>query len=291
MPNSIIIIKKNINLYMKIQKVVNFLKDPIYINSIYYMSSTFILGILGFVFWIIVAKLFQTQDIGIATALISVATFLISVSSLGFNISLIHYLPKSNNREELISSSVLFVILTTALVSLIFIFGLSIFSPKLIFIQSNALYVFTFVIFVIFLSLNSLIESIFIALRGTKFILVKNTILSILKLIIPFLIVFLGAYGIFSSFSLSTLIATVIGFLILYWKYSIKPSLRLNYNLIKEMSAYSAGNYLAGFLYQAPLLLMPILILNKLGSIYSAYFYISTMILSYNTSITDRGFL
>lgn len=266
---------------MKNINFVHLLKDPIYTNSIYYMSSTFILGALGFLFWIIVARLFTEDDIGIATALISTSTLLISLSSLGLNTSLIKYLPKSENKSQLISSSLLFIIISTCIFSILFVFLTPYLSPKLIIIKDNILIIITYVIFVIFLSLNSLIESIFIAFRATKFILIKNIILSLLKLILPVIMVAFGAFGIFSAASISTMSAVLIAIIFLKFYFSIDFVFNVNQELIKKMSYFSAGNYVTNFLYQAPLLLMPILILNKLSSIYSAYFYINTMILNF----------
>jgi len=45
--------------------------DPLYKNSLFNMASTFILGGLGFVFWLIIARLYKPENVGIATTLIS----------------------------------------------------------------------------------------------------------------------------------------------------------------------------------------------------------------------------
>src|SRR5713226_3678989 len=79
--------------------------DPLYKNSIFNMASTFILGGLGFVFWIIIAQLYKAENVGIATTLISILTLLSSFTLLGLNVSLNRYLPKSTNKNELINSS------------------------------------------------------------------------------------------------------------------------------------------------------------------------------------------
>ena len=265
-----------------IKKVFNHLhQDLLYRNSIYYMSSTFVLGGFGFIFWIIAAKFFNSYDIGIATALISVMALITSLSSLGLNIGLIKYLPQSERKNNLINSSLVVVTIATVIVSAGFLIGLNIFSPKLLFLRSNLFYISSFIIFMIFASLNTLLDSIFIAYRGAGNVLFKNTFLGIIKLLLPIGLVFLGAYGIFSSVALSTLIASLIGFIILSKKFSYTFNPKVNKEAVEKMGIFSAGNYIAGFLYQAPTLLLPIVILNRLGSNYAAYFYIVSMILNF----------
>src|ERR1019366_2137195 len=76
--------------------------DPLYKNSLFNMASTFILGGLGFVFWIIIARLYKTENVGIATTLISIMTLLSGLTVMGLHASLNRYLPKSTDKNELI---------------------------------------------------------------------------------------------------------------------------------------------------------------------------------------------
>ena len=147
--------------------------DPLYRNSIFSMASTFMLGGLGFFFWIIVARLYNAEDVGVATTLISIITLLSGFTVLGLNSSLNRYLPKSINKNELINSAFVIVTIVTFLTSAIFLGGLKIFSPQLLFLQSNIIYIISFSTFIAFYSWNSLIDSIFMAFRSAGSILVK----------------------------------------------------------------------------------------------------------------------
>jgi hypothetical protein len=62
--------------------------DPLYKNSLFNMAGTFILGTLGFVFWIIIARLYKTEQVGVATTLISIMALLSSLTILGLGSSL-----------------------------------------------------------------------------------------------------------------------------------------------------------------------------------------------------------
>ncbi|MEX1131570.1 MAG: oligosaccharide flippase family protein [Candidatus Woykebacteria bacterium] len=254
--------------------------DPLYQNSIYIMASTFILAILGFVFWIFIAKLYDVETVGIATTLISIMTLISSFSLLGLNVGLIRYLPKSSVRNETITSSFILATLSTILITSAFFFGLNIFSPKLLFLQKNYFYFVSFSIFMIGATFNILIESIFMAYRAASNILLKNTVLSILKLCFPFFFISFGSYGIFTATALATLLSVIISCGILVFRYNYKPALVFNTTAVKVMAFFSGGNYIAGFLSQAPTLILPLLIINYLHSATAAYYYVDAMILN-----------
>lgn len=252
--------------------------DPLYRNSLFTMASTFILGGLGFIFWIIIARLYKTENVGIATTLISLMTLLSSFTILGLNVSLNRYLPKSAHKNDLINSSFVIVTFVTILISGIFLLGLQVFSPQLIFLRSNLFYISSFILFVIFCSWNVLVESIFMAFRAAGNILIKNIVISILKLLLPFTLIDFGAYAIFASSASSIVFGIFISFIILIFNFKIRPSISVNISLVKETSVYSFANYITDFMFNMPTLVLPIIILNNLSATYAAYYYVASMI-------------
>ena len=146
------------------------------------------------------------------------------------------------------------------------------------FVHDNMILSFVFIIFMIIASIDSLMQSIFTAYRKTKYILFKNTIFSVLKIIFPFFLVFLGAYGIFSSYMIASFIALIVSFIILVARFNYKPRFVFYDKIIKKIGKYSFGNYIAGFIGGLPAMLLPLLILNKLGAEQTAYYYVSMMI-------------
>ncbi|MEK6936399.1 MAG: MATE family efflux transporter, partial [Nanoarchaeota archaeon] len=49
-------------------------------------------------------------------------------------------------------------------------------------------------------------------------------------------------------------------------------------SIIKKIGGYSFGNYIAGFIGGLPTMILPLLILNRLGASQSAYYYMAMMI-------------
>jgi O-antigen/teichoic acid export membrane protein len=107
--------------------------------------------------------------------------------------------------------------------------------------------------------------------------LIKNAVLSVVKLTLPFLLIALGAYGIFASFGTAVAVAFSFGllFLVLKFNYVFKPN--INTDIVKRMTRFSLGNYAAGFIGGLPAMVLPILITNSIGARFSAYFYMDMM--------------
>ncbi len=253
-------------------------KDSLYRNSIYLMMSTIVLTGFGFFFWTINARLFTAEQVGIATTIISIMSLLVSISGLGLGNALIRFLPSSKNKNHKINTCFTVNFLISIIVSTIFLTGLKFFSPKLIFIKNNLYLALAFMFIVAFQSLFSLTDSIFTAYRENQFTLIKSTIFSILKLLFPFLLISLGAFGIFMSWGISTFIALIAGIILLIKKNHYIPQLVIYDSILKRIGRYSFGNYISGFISTAPALILPLMITNFLTPETTAYYYIAMMI-------------
>lgn len=252
--------------------------DSLYRNSIYLMLSTLVMAVLGFVFWMVGTRIFTTEQVGLATTIISAMGLITSFSLLGLNTGLIRYLPAAENKDKKINTSFTLVALVTIMISSIFLVCIKTLSPKLVFVHDNIILAFVFMLFMVFASFSSLIDSVFIAYRSTKFVLLKNTIFSLLKILLLFVFVWLGAYGIFSAHMIGLIIGFLAVFAVLIFKFNYKPKFVLYDSIIKKIGKYSFGNYVAGFIGGLPTMILPLLILNKLGAEVSAYYYMAMMI-------------
>ncbi len=254
------------------------MSDSLYRNSVYLMLSTLVMSFFGFVFWMIITRLFTAHDVGLATTIISVMSLVTGFSALGLGTGLIRYLPKAKEKNKKINTSLTLVGIVTIIITSIFLLGLSRFSPSLLFIHDNMLISFSFIIFMIVAGFNSIIDSIFTAYRNTKYVFAKNTIFSVLKLIIPFAFIGFGAYGIFSSYMTALILAITFSFFILIKKFEFKPKIVFYDKIIRKMGRYSFGNYIAGFIGSLPILILPLMITNMISPETTAYYYISMMI-------------
>jgi O-antigen/teichoic acid export membrane protein len=259
----------------------HFMTDSLYRNSIYLILSTAIQAFFGFFFWIIAARLYSPEQVGIATTLISVMTLISGFSTLGLNVGLVRFLPKSKEKNEKINSSFFITTLASVLISIGFLIGLKTFSPKLLFLKTNLFYMTSFILFVATLSVNTLVESIFVAYRSAKFTLLKNTVLSIVKVALPVFMVIFSAYGIYASVGIANIVAFLLSVGVLIYNFKYQPKVSLNIPVVQKIGSYSFANYVAAFIGGLPQMVLPLIITNKLGAKESAYFYISIMIANF----------
>ena len=257
------------------------MSDSLYRNSLYLMASTVVTAGFGFIFWILNARLYTAEEIGIATTIISGTALIAQFSLLGLKNGIIRFLPESKTKNNKINTASNIVTIVALALSSLYIALLPLLSPKLLFLRDNVVYAFLFIIFALSFSLNQLQEGIFIAHRSTKYLLFKNVLWGIIKIALPILLVGFGAFGIFFAFSLGSVISFLLGlyFLIKTFNYTIAPVIKSD--VIKKIGRYSLGDYLGIFFAEVPYFVIPLLIINHIGAKESAYYYIDLQIATF----------
>lgn len=251
-------------------------EDHLYKNTLWLIISSVTVTGLGFFFWAINTRLFSSEQIGIASTLLSSSGLLVALSLLGLDIAFMRYLPNLKEKNEMINSCFSVAGITAFILGIIFVLNVHYFLPKLTFLRENVLFGFLFVIFVIFDLFSTLIGSVFIALGKSKFVFIRSLIFSLLKLVFPFVFVSLGGYGIFSSW----MVSVIISFVIILFFFGHKLNFQIHKNIIKKILKFSVINYISNFLSLAPGVILPLMITHVLNPTITAYFYIDWMIAS-----------
>lgn len=255
--------------------------ESLYRNSIYLMASTTVTAVLGFLFWLLIARLFTPENIGIAVTIIAATALISQLSLLGLKNAIIRYLPNSSTKNKKINTSNNIIAIVAVVLSVVYILLLPLLSSKLVFLRDNIVFSILFVIFVTSFSLNQLQEGVFIAYRKTKYEFIKNTLWAISKLTLPLLMIGLGAFGIFFAFSFGSVVSLLFGFYILTKKFNYSFSKNINTVVIKQIGKFSFGDYLGTFFAEAPYFLIPLFIINYIGAEKSAYYYIALQIATF----------
>lgn len=254
--------------------------DSLYRNSFYLMASTGIMSVTGFVFWIVVTRFYNPDQVGFATTLISTTLLLSSFSMLGLNNAVIRFLPGYEEKGRFIGTILLVLTISSIFVTALFFLAVPYFSSDIANLISTTSLKLLFVIFVVIYSLNAVTDSIFIASKQTQYIFIVNTIMSFIKLCFPVLLVSYGAYGIFGSFVLAILVALILSLYAIVWilKLPIKPIVcKL---VMRSILRFSSAQYLSTLFGFLPTIIMPLLITDRLGPSYTAYYYMPNMITS-----------
>lgn len=235
------------------------------------MSSTAVMSVLGFGFWIFVAHLYKPSQIGIASALISMTTLLSNLSLLGFNAGLIRFLPKSKNQSRDINAAMVVVAAATLVAATLYIIIASLLHANLSLLSSEWSKI-AFVFIMTSVSLNSLTDAVFIANRRAEFHTAAYAVLGVCKLLLPLGLVSLGALGIFLAYIVAMVVSLIFSlFMMRRWcgyRFLSLP----NWGLIGRIKTYTTNNYLGVVLAGLPSQLLPMLLLKRLGSADVAYF-------------------
>ena len=257
-------------------EVQHHLRDPLLKNSIFIMLTSISGAGFGFIFWMLAAKLYTPQDVGIATALISSMALLVLLSRFGLDFSIIRFFPGAD-KSRIFSTSALITTSFAILFGAVFIAGVDILSPELHLLKSpqNAA---LFLVFLAASSVTALTAISFIAIRKAAFQFLQSIIVgSRILFLIP--LIALGAIGIFGAVGISFVLALAAA-LVLLVRSGVRPRLVIDRGFLNEAFRFSAGNYLAGLLVAAPNMILPIMVLNVLGAEQAAYYYIAYAIAS-----------
>lgn len=255
-------------------------KDSLLKNSVFMIVTHMVNAISGFFFWVIAARYYTPDDIGIIAAILS-SIFLISTMSLiGFPTALIFYLPRFKDKaNEIINSCLIICILVSIFFSTIFILGIDIFSPKLEYVFNDFLVIFVFIVTTVMTNISGIITPSFTAGRRSSFYMIKENIFALTKLSLLIIFTGFGFIGILLSWSIGLTIAVIAGFILLFKLWRYRPVLTID-PIVKNMVSYSSIVYMAAIFYTLPKLIFPIIILNTISSEAAGYFYIAMAITS-----------
>ena len=260
------------------KKFIDLYQSSLYRNAFFLVLNSVIMSGFGFLFWSLNTRFFDSNDVGLALTLISSMSLIGTISLLGFDDALIRFIGKSDKKNVKISAVYSLCIISSLIFSVIFVIFIKSLAPGISLLTNNYFFMALFIIFTIIWTLFILTDGIFIAFRESKYTLIKNSIFSVLKLLLPFVLFGLGFVAMYYSWTIAAIIALLITILLVPKKLFHKPRISVNFDVIKHMFLFSFSNYIMRILLSAPGLLLPLIITNSLSAEKTAYFYVAWMI-------------
>ncbi len=233
---------------------------------------------LGFLFWLITARLYLDHEVGLAATLTSTLLLIATFSLVGFDTATIRFLEKERNKNEAITTGfavVGFAALTLALTYLLLAPHIS---SELSSLTDTPLNATLFVIFAVLAALNMYTDAIFLAYRRTQYTLAIDTAFSALKVCLPFAFIEWGAFGIFLAGAVAQASGSFLSIAALMRSFNYRPSFHIDRSFIARTKRFSMDNYLADILAFLPAAALPILVTNLHGPAEAAYFSIVMLI-------------
>jgi O-antigen/teichoic acid export membrane protein len=245
-------------------------------NSLYLMLSSALQASLGFIFWIVVARLFSTVDVGRASSLISATTVIGYLALLGLNSSIVRYLPTARDRDSLIATALLVVACGGALIAFIYVLLIPVVAPRLAFVTHDRLLAVGFILLTGAAAVNLMTDAIFIASRRAGLCaLTDGAVGGTAKILLAVLLAGAGAYEIFaaatSAFASSAVVSILLILAVLRWR----PKFGNPVRVLRPLLKFATANYFGNVMNMLPVLIVPLLVLDRLGARPAAYYFVA----------------
>jgi len=204
----------------------------------------------------------------------SASALVVFVMQFGITYTLPRFLPTSPYRTELINTTLTIIMVSTIVGSIVFL-ALP-FADKL-FALGGGLFCLVFVLGACVQAGEGVFGVVLVADRSSGKVAAANTLPNLIRLAAPAFFVSLGSLGAY----LARIIADAFGFVILgivlaRKGHRFRPALSIA--ATRNLGRFSIGMYIANIVGGLPILLLPIIVLARLGSKQAAYWAIAITI-------------
>jgi O-antigen/teichoic acid export membrane protein len=261
------------------EQIRNHLGDRLVLNSYILMAMRLFAGFSGFIFWVLAARLMPAHEVGLASGTVAGTMLLAGLGQLGLGYGLVRHLPQAPNPTRLVNTTMLAAGVGGGVLAVVFLAGLSIFSPALLPLHANVQAMIAFLVMAAATAVSQLLNWSFLARRVPMFTLYKNTMQAAIGIIL--LLVFRVTVGntyvaVLYAYTLSTLLA--LGIAVLFFLPRAEPGYRFRVILPSTLrgpfTTYALLNYLADQFSRAGATVIPLLVINVLGPANAAYFFV-----------------
>ena len=253
-----------------------FRSDQILRSSLYLILNYGIQAALGSLFWIIAARAFSTGSVGRASSLYTAATLISFLGLLGLNTTFLRFLPIARYPNKLITVGLALVAVCSGALALVYIVLTPLIARPISFVAHSLPLAVGFVVLTAGAGINGLTDSVFIAVGKAGYnAFVDGVLGGVTKIVLVVALVSGGAYGIFCAATGGLMTAALASLLIMVWVLHWRPQLGKFGELLKPVIRFSGANYAGNALSLLPTLIVPLIVLNRMGASSAAYYYVS----------------
>lgn len=255
--------------------------DPMLRNSLYMILNMGIQAAFGFGFWIIAARYFSTSSIGQASSLIAASTLISFSGLLGLNTALVKYVPTARQPNRLITAGLALVATSSAVVAIFYVILMPLISQPISFVAHSLPLAAGFIFLTASGGVNLLTDSVFIAAGKSSYTaLVDGIVGGVAKIVLIVALAGSGAYSVFGAVGGGFLAAAVASLCLMCTELRWRPVFGEFGQVLKPILSFSGANYVGNILNLLPTLLIPLIVISKVGPTAAAYYYVSFQLAS-----------
>jgi O-antigen/teichoic acid export membrane protein len=250
--------------------------DHLVRNSLYLVVSNGIQAVAGFAFWIVMARLFSAEDVGKASSLISATTLLAFFALVGLNTTVMRFLPTATNKNSLLTAVFAMVSGVACIIAVGYVMLTPVIAPRLDFVAHSPLMTAGFALLAAATAVNVLTDSVFMASRRSEFCAVTDGLVGgVSKMAFGVILAGTGAYGLYLAAiggpATAAVASIILIITILHWR----PSLANPLQTLRPLLKFSGANYIANSMNLLPGVVVPLIVLDRLGAQSAGYYYIA----------------
>ena len=253
--------------------------DRVARNSAYLMAATIGTAGLGFLFWVAAAHLFSPAQVGQAASLTNAVSLIAYLSLCGLNSTLVRFPAAPDGRHAQISRAIVVVFAVGCLLGTGYLLGLPYYGARLLAVRDDPVQASLIVLFCALATVNLLTDALFVSERIPQYnTLVDGVLQGLTRLGLPFLLTGLGAFGLVTATGGGYAVAVLASLWFLRRRTGFRFRLTAGDTRLREQLGFSAATYVSSLLNLAPLLVLPMIVLQRLGAAAAAYYFVAFQI-------------
>jgi O-antigen/teichoic acid export membrane protein len=261
------------------QSLLDHIRIPLFANAYALIANQVLTAGLGVLYWIVTARLYSAEAVGENSAILSTVLFIAMLAELTFKAGATRFVPRAGKKTPVFLLAALGINLTAAFVIGLFIvtvgknFSLTAELMENIDFWPGWLVLGGMVWCVFYVQ-----DGILTGFRQAKWVAIKNTFHSVTKLLLLFVFYhFISNYGIVLSWFSPVIFIVAAIYILIFWRLIPRASFGDNSQSIpitkNEVIRSISGDYVGSLLVETCVRIMPLLVLQQLGSRSTAYYY------------------
>lgn len=251
-------------------------------------------GALGIPYWVLAARLYDAEEVGRAAAVLAALGLITTLASAGFKRGLLRFVPRAGaSARALVLRSYAVAVGLSVLGALALVLTAGRWSSELDALRSGAwplLVVAAAVTWTVFV----LQDTVLIAVGRPWLVTAQNVAVSVAKIVVVVALVGLGAAGVLASWLLPAAVAVVVVSIVAFGREL--PAMADEHRngdehrvgaehrngdeavTVRALLAFTGVEHLATLIWKSAGLLLPIVVLVRLGADSNAYFYVAEQV-------------
>jgi O-antigen/teichoic acid export membrane protein len=251
-----------------------FFSESLFKNSAFLLINLAVGAVCGYASLTLITHVFSVRDVGLSATAVAAISLVTSITQFGVTWTIPRYLPITKDRIALINTLLTAVILATTFGSIIF---LVLPYAKSLWALGGVTFDIVFVIAACVSAGQTVLSAVLVADRASDKLAILGLIPNVTRVVAPPVFSFLGGLGAFMARIIADLFSVIpCGVLLARRGHRFRVS--LDREVVHDVAKFAVGMYFATLIGGLPQLVLPLIVLSRVGAQQTAYWSIAISI-------------